>query len=97
MAGWHAVPLLPFVLGWLILLSLAGFAVMGHDKRLAKRSGSRRVPERRLFLLALAGGAAGMWLAMRSFRHKTRHRTFTTGMPLLTFVHTAVIVFLMMR
>ena len=71
-----------FYLLWLCLMSLVTFLVMGGDKRRAKQ-GARRVPEARLFLLALLGGGAGGFLAMYAFRHKTRHPQFVIGFPLI--------------
>ena len=60
------------------IMSLALLLLMGADKHYAK-SGRRRVPEKRLFLLALLGGAPGGLLGMYAFRHKTRHRNFVFG------------------
>ncbi len=40
----------------------------------------------------MAGGVFGIHLAMYIFRHKTKHRTFTTGMPLFGAVWLCVIV-----
>ena len=34
-----------------------------------------------LLFLAAAGGSAGALLAMYGFRHKTKHRKFTAGVP----------------
>lgn len=69
-------------MGWVILLSLIAFVLMGVDKERARRR-AWRVPERTFFLLALLGGCpgaiAGMWL----FRHKTRHWSFKLGLPLI--------------
>ena len=66
-------------------MSLVTFLVMGSDKRRAKR-GARRVPEARLFLLALLGGGVGGLLGMYVFRHKTRHPQFVIGFPLIAAV-----------
>ena len=71
-----------FYLLWLCVMSLVTFLVMGSDKRRARR-GARRVPEARLFLLALLGGGAGGFLSMYAFRHKTRHLHFVIGFPLI--------------
>ena len=71
-----------FYLLWLCCMSLVTFLVMGSDKRRAKR-GARRVPEARLFLLALLGGGVGGLLGMYAFRHKTRHLHFALGFPLI--------------
>jgi uncharacterized membrane protein YsdA (DUF1294 family) len=63
--GWYHV-----LAAWLVALNLTAFGYYGFDKRQARRGG-RRVPEVVLHGLALAGGSAGAWLAMRLFRHKT--------------------------
>ena len=55
---------------------------MRYDKRQAI-SGGWRVSESRLFLTALLGGAVGILLGMRVFRHKTKHWSFQIGVPLL--------------
>ena len=56
-----------------------------------------RVPEKRLFFLALLGGACGGWLGMRVFRHKTRHRAFVWGFPLLSLAQLALCAYLLYR
>lgn len=63
------------LLGLLAGLNLVSFAVYGWDKRQAKRGGDR-VPEKKLWLLILIGGAAGAWAGMQVFRHKTRKTSF---------------------
>ncbi|PYI56578.1 DUF1294 domain-containing protein [Paenibacillus flagellatus] len=67
---------------YLLVVNAVGFFLFGYDKVRAVRGG-RRVPEKRLFLVAAIGGAAGAWIAMRSFRHKTKHASFTFGIPAL--------------
>ena len=81
---------------WLVLMSLVLFIVMGADKRRA-RSGAWRVPEKRLFLLALLGGAAGGVLGMRVFHHKTKHWTFAWGFPALAVLQLALCLWLLWR
>ncbi len=70
-------------------MSLAGFVLMGTDKLLAKLE-KRRIPEKTLLTVAALGGAVGSWLAMLLFRHKTRHRAFSIGIPLLTVIQFAI-------
>lgn len=82
-----------FLIVYLIVMNFAAFSVMGVDKQYAKRK-DRRIPEKRMFLLALIGGAAGVWLGMRYWRHKTLHGTFTIGIPLL-FVLNVLCVYLL--
>jgi len=85
-----------FLLGYLVLVNLAAFALMGIDKRRAKREGMRRIPEKTLFLSALLGGSIGAIAGMRTFRHKTKHWYFVWGMPLILAVQIALAVWLIL-
>lgn len=73
---------------YLLLINLTAFALMGSDKRRARRR-QRRIPERTLFLPVLAGGALGGTAGMLLFRHKTRHWYFRTLFPLLMLLQLA--------
>ena len=77
-------------------MSLVLLITMGADKRFA-RTGHRRVPEKRLFLFALLGGAAGGLLGMYTFRHKTRHWYFVVGFWALTLVQLGALAYLAYR
>ena len=72
-----------FVL-WLMLgIGTAGFLAMGMDK-LPAVSGSRRIRERTLLLVALAGGFLGVWAGMFVFRHKIRKEGFVKVLLVIT-------------
>lgn len=73
------------LLYWLVA-NVVGFFLFGFDKLKAVRK-ERRVPEKQLFLVAALGGAAGAWLGMKRFRHKTKHRSFTFGVPALLLLN----------
>ena len=81
---------LPLLAGYLLLVNLWAFALMGVDKRRAKRKGARRIRERTLFLSALLGGSPGALLGMWTFRHKTKHWYFAWGMPLILALQIAL-------
>ena len=76
---------------YLVLINLAGYLLMGADKKRA-REGRRRIRERTLLLIAAAGGAAGVALGMLDHRHKTRHLSFTLGVPVILLVQAALAV-----
>ena len=67
---------------YLILINLAAFLMMGIDKNRARRH-RWRIPERVLFLMALLGGSAGAVMGMWVFWHKTRHKLFAVGLPVV--------------
>ena len=77
--------MLKYYVCWLLLMSAVTFFLMGWDKHLA-RCRRRRIPERVLLGWAAAGGALGGILAMQLFRHKTLHRHFSVGMPVMLAV-----------
>jgi len=82
--------------GYLLLVNLAAFFMMGADKRRA-RKGTWRVSEKALFLPAVLGGALGGVLGMRHFRHKTRHWYFRFGLPALLILQAAGLCWLIIR
>ncbi|UJL45025.1 DUF1294 domain-containing protein [Virgibacillus sp. NKC19-16] len=58
------------------------FFLMGRDKQKAKKQ-HYRIPERTFWTLSVLGGSLGSYSGMKVFRHKTKHRSFVVGMPLL--------------
>ena len=68
-------PLLQGLLAWLLALNVVTAVAYAWDKIQARR-GNRRIPERTLLLLNLAGGFGGAWLVFFGMRHKTLHRSF---------------------
>ena len=71
-----------FLILYLVVLNIIGFAGMGRDKRKAATH-QPRTPERRLIAVAVLGGSVGSLVGMSAFRHKTRHLKFTLGLPLI--------------
>ena len=78
---------------YLIGINLAGFIIMGVDKKRAIR-GAWRISEASLFFTALLGGSLGCILGMQHFRHKTKHWYFKYGMPAILVVQVLLFVLL---
>ena len=83
----------PVVL-WLMGVNVLGFLLMGLDKWKAKR-GAWRIPEKTLFAVAALGGTPGVIAGMQTFRHKTRHRKFKYGLPVLLALQLAAVAWLL--
>ena len=64
--------------------------VYGIDKWKAKQ-GSWRILEDTLLILAVIGGSIGALLGMRVWHHKTMHKKFKYGLPLILLVQIALI------
>ena len=73
------------LLVYFICVNIVGAAVFAYDKHCA-RKGKFRISERSLFLLAFFGGATAMWITMHAVRHKTLHKSFRIGLPLLSLL-----------
>ena len=74
-----------------ICVNIIAFILYGLDKKYA-REGRWRIPEKTLLGIAMIGGAAGAWIGMQTFRHKTKHMSFRTLVPLFAVVHVWIIV-----
>lgn len=70
---------------YLLTVNALGFLLMLIDKIKARKN-RWRIPEATLFLVAAIGGSIGSLAGMYTFRHKTKHLTFTVGMPLILAV-----------
>ncbi|RKM55626.1 DUF1294 domain-containing protein [Butyrivibrio sp. X503] len=75
---------------YIAAVNIIGFALMGIDKRKA-RKGAFRIPEATLFAFAFIGGSIGSTLGMFIFKHKTRHWYFKFGMPLIILLQVAFV------
>lgn len=69
----------------LIIVNALGFLLMLIDKYKAKKN-LWRIPERTFFVIALMGGSLGCLGGMYTARHKTKHLSFTVGIPLILAV-----------
>lgn len=76
---------------YLAAVNLITFLAYGLDKMKAKRD-AWRIKESTLLLLAAIGGSLGALLGMQVFHHKTRHRKFTIGVPLILLAQIALAV-----
>ena len=74
--------MLAIISGILLTLNLLTFIIYGIDKFKAKKS-KWRIPESTLLLLAVFGGSIGAWLGLQVWRHKTQHKKFFIGIPMI--------------
>ena len=68
------------------IINVVTFVIYGLDKWKAQHS-KWRIPEATLLALAVIGGSVGAWFAMSAWRHKTQHKKFRYGVPLIAIIH----------
>ena len=74
-----------------IIISIIAIVMTTLDKKYAEKGGWR-ISERSLFLVAILGGALAMYITMKIIRHKTQHKRFMIGLPIIIAVHILLIV-----
>ena len=79
---------------WLVIINFISVIVSIADKSRAKR-GKCRVRERTLWALTFLGGGAGMYLTMRLIRHKTLHKSFMIGIPLIVILQIIAVFYIL--
>lgn len=72
-----------FLILYLLLINAIGFLIMLTDKQKAQKN-IWRIPERTIFTLAILGGSIGIICGIYLFRHKTKHKRFTVGIPIIS-------------
>lgn len=78
-------------ISYLLLLNGIAFVLFGIDK-LKARKGRWRIPERSLLVVALLGGSIGAWLGIKVWHHKTLHKKFSIGVPLIICLQIGLLV-----
>lgn len=80
----------PFIIFWISGFSLLAAALTIYDKIASKKFTHSRVPEAVLILTAILGGSVAMLITMEAIRHKTKHKKFTIGLPVIIVAQLAI-------
>ena len=78
---------------YLAAINVVTFFVYGIDKWKAKHS-KWRINETQLLALAVLGGSVGAWFGMKVFHHKTLHKKFRYGVPLILIAQVALVIWI---
>lgn len=68
---------------YIAVMSIITVVVTVYDKIAAKKRPKRRIRENTLLLLALLGGGPAEYVTMQIIRHKTKHKKFMVGLPVI--------------
>ena len=72
------------------VVNVVGFILPAVDKRRAKKD-RWRIRESTLFLVSVLGGSVAMYISMGLFHHKTKHKRFMIGIPVIIVLQVALI------
>ncbi|MGL6173383.1 MAG: DUF1294 domain-containing protein [Cellulosilyticaceae bacterium] len=86
--------MIKYIIAYLVLINLIGLYIMKCDKKRAVKK-KYRIPEKRLFLVAILGGSLGTTIGMNKYRHKTKHWYFKWGMPIILILQVLLALYIM--
>ena len=79
---------------YLAVINVVAFFMYGIDKWKAKKS-KWRISEAALLMMAVLGGSIGAWLGMKVWHHKTLHKKFRYGIPLILIVQIVLVLLIL--
>ena len=82
------------IICFLLAINIATFLLYGIDKYKAKKN-QWRISEATLLTMAAIGGSIGAWVGMRIWHHKTMHKKFKYGIPVIIIFQVALAVYLL--
>ena len=78
---------------YLLAINALSFILFGLDKYKAKK-GKWRISEATLLMMTVIGGSIGAWTGMRLWHHKTMHKKFKYGIPIIIIMQVSLVVYL---
>ena len=81
------------IICYLLAVNIVTFLLYGIDKYKAKK-GKWRISEATLLTMAAIGGSIGAWAGMRLWHHKTMHKKFKYGIPVIIIMQIALVAYL---
>lgn len=85
-----------FLAVYLLLVNLIGVIFVITDKKRAKKN-QLRIPERNFFICCILGGCPATYAAMKIFHHKTLHKRFMWGIPVIFVIQIIALIFLYIK
>ena len=81
------------VLIYLLGVNILAIILTIYDKIASKRFRKNRIRENVLLLIGALGGAISMYITMKLIRHKTRHKKFMTGLPIILILQIVFLIY----
>ena len=76
---------------YFLAINCITFLVFYVDKLKAKKN-QYRIQEKTLLILSVLGGTIGALLSIQTFRHKTQHKKFTIGIPIILTLQIVILI-----
>ena len=80
----------------ILIISIISILLTIYDKIASKKFKRNRIRENVLLFLAFIGGGLFMYITMRIIKHKTRHKKFMLGIPIMVIFHFFIITYFLL-
>ena len=80
------------LIAYILIVNVLTFILFAIDKWKAKH-GKWRIPEATLLIMAAIGGSLGALFGMKLFHHKTLHKKFNIGLPVILLLQIILIIY----
>lgn len=78
---------------WVAFMSAISVVVCVYDKIISKKNRVElRIPEKVLLILSALGGSLAIYITMQIIHHKTKHKKFMIGIPVIMVVQIILII-----
>lgn len=81
---------------YILIINFISFLIMYIDKRKAIKK-KWRISENTLIFISIIGGSIGMLIGMNFFRHKTKHKKFTIGIPIIIIIQIYILYYIYLK
>lgn len=81
------------VLIFLLAIDILGVSLTIYDKITSKKFRKNRIRENVLLLIGAMGAAVSMYITMKLIRHKTRHKKFMAGLPIILILQIVFLIY----
>ena len=78
---------------YISIISIISILLTIYDKIASKKFKRNRIRENVLLFFAFIGGGISMYITMKLIRHKTRHKKFMIGLPIILILQIAFIIY----
>lgn len=78
---------------YLLGVNILAIVLTIYDKIASKKFRRNRIRENVLLLVGIMGGATTMYITMKLIRHKTHHKKFMIGLPIILILQIAFIIY----
>lgn len=81
------------VLIYLLVVNILAIILTIYDKIASKKFRKNRIRENVLLLIGAMGAAVSMYITMKLIKHKTRHKKFMTGLPIILILQIGFLIY----